>query len=123
MLIALKMIFITTFFNNKSQWKTSIFDYLCGFLSFCGVVLWIITRDGNTAIIFSIIANTMAGVPTVIKAYKSPQTEASWPWLATVVGMALTLFTLDEWTLSNAGFIFSILLTSGIIFLLVQRKR
>jgi len=52
-----------------------MFDLICGILSLVGLVLWMITKVGNVAIFFSIVADGLAAVPTLVKAYKYPDTE------------------------------------------------
>lgn len=112
--------FIASFVNKKAEWKITTFDIVCGVLSIIGLVLWLITRVGNVAITFSILADALAAVPTIVKAYKYPDTELAWPWIATVVGVVLTLLTLNELTFANSGFIIYILIVNTLIFALVQ---
>lgn len=114
--------FIASFTNKNAEWKLTRFDVLCGFLSAVGLILWLITKVGNVAIFFSIVADGLAALPTVIKAYKYPETEIAWPWLATCFGVILTLLTLQEWTFANSGFILYIFIVDLIIFILVQFK-
>ena len=79
-----------------------------------------ITKVGNVAIFFSIVADGLAAIPTVVKAYKYPDTEIAWPWIATVFGVVLTLLTLSKFTFANSGFILYILVVNSLIFTLVQ---
>lgn len=114
------MTFIGSFVNKQAEWKLTRFDLACGVLSLLGLVLWLVTRVGNVAITFSILADGLAAIPTIVKAYKYPHTEIAWPWLATVVGVVLTLLTLDALTFANSGFIIYILVVNLLIFSLVQ---
>ena len=114
------MIFIASFVNKKAEWKLTQFDLLCGFLSVIGLVLWLITKVGNVAIFFSIFADGLAAVPTIVKSYKYPDTELAWPWMATSIGVVLALLTLKEWTFANSGFILYLLIANVIIFTLIQ---
>jgi hypothetical protein len=116
------LIFIASFTNINAEWKLTSFDVACGFLSVVGLILWLITKVGNVAIFFSIVADGLAALPTLIKAYKYPETEIAWPWLATCVGVTLTLLTLQEWTFANSGFIIYIFTLDLIIFTFVQFK-
>lgn len=75
---------------------------------------------GNVAIFFSIVADGLAAVPTIVKAYKYPDTEIAWPWIATAIGVVLTLLTLSTWTFANSGFILYILVADLLIYVLVQ---
>jgi len=114
------MVFFASFVNKKARWEVTKFDLVCGFLSVIGLILWLITKVGNLAIIFSILADGLASVPTVVKAYKYPDTEIAWPWMATVVGIILTLLTLKEWTFAHYGFVVYILVINTVIYSLVQ---
>jgi hypothetical protein len=112
--------FIASFTNKKAEWKVTRFDFACGIFSAVGLILWLITKVGNVAIFFSIVADGLAALPTLVKAYRYPETELAWPWLATCVGVALTLLTLNEWTFANSGFIAYIFIVDLVIYGLVQ---
>ena len=113
-------VFIASFVNKQAEWKVTKFDLLCGVLSVAGLVLWMITKVGNVAILFSIVADGLAAVPTIVKAYRYPDTEIAWPWFATVVGVILTLLTISTITFANSGFIIYILVVNTLIYTLVQ---
>ena len=114
------MVLAGSFVNKNAEWKLTKFDLLCGLLSIVGLVLWQITKVGNVAIFFSILADTLAAVPTIVKSYKYPDTELAWPWISTCVGVVLTLLTLNELSFANSGFIIYIFFIDLIIFILVQ---
>jgi hypothetical protein len=114
------MTFVGSFINKKAEWKLTRFDLFCGVLSLLGLMLWLITKVGNIAIAFSIIADGFAAIPTIIKSYKYPDTEMAWPWIATSFGVLLTVLTLKELTFANSGFILYILVLNCIIYSLVQ---
>jgi hypothetical protein len=114
------IVFLASFINKQAEWKLTRFDLICGILSVLGLVLWMITKVGNVAIFFSIVADGLAAVPTIVKAYKYPDTEIAWPWIATVVGVILTLLTLSTFTFANCGFILYILVVNTLIYFLVQ---
>ena len=113
-------VFIASFVNKKAEWKVTRFDLVCGVLSILGLILWLVTRVGNIAITFSILADALAAIPTLLKAYRYPDTEIAWPWIATAFGVVLTLLTLNELTFANSGFIIYILIVNTLIFSLVQ---
>jgi hypothetical protein len=113
-------VLIASFVNKQAEWKLTRFDLLCGVLSLVGLVLWLVTKVGNVAIFFSIVADGLAAVPTIVKSYRYPDTELAWPWLATVIGVVLTLLTLPALTFANSGFIIYILVVNLLIFVLVQ---
>lgn len=115
-------IFISSFINKKSYWKITKFDLTCGALSILGLILWSITKQPNLAILFALIADGLASVPTIAKSYKFPETEHSFPWIASTIAGALTLLTITTWTFAYYAFPLSIFITNLLIFVLVAFK-
>lgn len=115
-------IFIASFVNKKSQWKLGRFDFICGTLSLVGLLLWYITKVDDVAILFGILADGLAALPTVVKSYNYPETENGWVYLAAAISATLTLLTIDTWNFAHWGFPVYILIVTLIIFTLVQFK-
>lgn len=116
------LVLIASFINKKSQWKLTKFDMICGVLSLIGLVLWQITKSGNIAIIFSILSDGLASLPTIVKAYKFPETEVAWPWLTSVIYAILALLTLTKWSFASAGFPIYYLFAVSSIYIFTQAK-
>jgi hypothetical protein len=115
-------IFIASFFNKNAEWRLTRFDLICGVLSLIGLLLWYITSSGNVAIVFSILADALAALPTVVKAFNFPETEMSWSYFSSTISAAITLLTVKVWDLANAGFPLYILIVTLVISGLVQFK-
>src|SRR5260221_11192052 len=88
------LIFIAFFLNKKAKWKVTKFDLFCGSFSVLGLILWYITKQGNVAIIFSLLADGFAALPTLIKSYHHPETESGWPYLMGTINSIITLLTI-----------------------------
>lgn len=115
-------IFIASFFNKNAKWKINGFDLFCGAMSILGLILWQVTKTVNIAIIFSIIADGMASLPTIIKSYKNPETEMAWTYFTTVISAIITLFAVKEYNFANIGFTIYLLIVCLVISMLVQFK-
>ncbi len=113
-------IFIASFVNKKAVWNLTGFDSICGVLSIVGLALWFITKSGNIAIIFSIVADGLAAIPTVVKSFNYPETESAWPYLASTISAILTLLTVKVWNVANVAFPLYIVLITLVIFSLVK---
>jgi hypothetical protein len=113
-------IFLASFINKQAEWKLTKFDLFCGLLSVVGLVIWLVSRVGNIAILLSILADGLAALPTIIKAYRFPESEIAWPWAFTALGNLLSLLTIKQWTLANYGFILYICIVTTLIFALAQ---
>lgn len=115
-------IFIASFVNKKAVWNLAGFDLICGALSIIGLVLWFITKSGNIAIIFSILADGLAAIPTLVKSFNYPETESAWPYFTSTISAILTLLTVKVWNIANIAFPLYIVLITLVIFSLVQFK-
>jgi hypothetical protein len=115
-------IFIASFVNKQAVWNLTGFDLVCGTLSIIGLVLWYITKSGNIAIIFSILADALAATPTIVKSFNYPETESAWPYFASTISAILTLLTVKVWNIANIAFPLYIVLITLVIFSLVQCK-
>lgn len=116
------IILIASFFNKKTQWKLGWFDFVCGALSLCGLFLWWITKTGDVAITFSIIADGLAALPTIVKTFRYPETESPLLYFTAAISATLTLLTLKNWTFASYGFPLYILIVTLIIYFLIQFK-
>jgi hypothetical protein len=116
------VIFFASFLNKKSQWKITKFDLICGAISLLGLLLWVVTKEGNLAILFAILADALAGVPTLIKSYKEPETESSGVYLFAAISAAITLLTLKEWNFATFVFPLYIVLICVTFFALIKFK-
>jgi uncharacterized membrane protein len=62
------LVFLSSFVNKKSYWQLTHFDTICGLFSFTAIIIWITLDAPLVAIIFAIIADVMASLPTFRKA-------------------------------------------------------
>ncbi len=116
------LIFIASFVNRKSQWKVSRLDYVCGLFSICGIIFWLITKTGNIAIIFSILADGLAAAPTVVKSYHFPETENYKVYLGGAILSTITLLTIKNWTIAEYAFPLYILVINIVLISLIKFK-
>lgn len=100
-----------------SFWDLNRFDILCGGMALLALIFWLITRVGNIAIIFSLLAEGMASLPTIIAAYKRPHQESPFVYICSAFVGAITLLTLKAWNLATMGFPLYLVVFSTIIFL------
>lgn len=113
-------VFFASFINKQAYWKISRNDLLCGLLAFIGLMLRRLSGIGNIAILFSIFAYGMAGLPTVIKSYHHPETENANGHLGSMLFALVTLLTIDEWKFEVYGFPLYIFLIMLVTYSLVK---
>ena len=80
-----------SFVNTKATWKLTKFDFACGALSLLGLLLWLASGRGNIAILFSIVADGLAALPTIVKSYSHPGSESWLVFLGGGISAGITL--------------------------------
>ena len=116
------LILIASFFNKKADWKLGKLDYICTALALAGIFLWAIIKDGNIAILFAILADALAAVPTIVKAYFYPETENHWAYSVALISAVITLLAIDRWDFAHYGFPINVLVVCIILVSLIKFK-
>jgi hypothetical protein len=116
------IIFLASFVNQKAYWRITKLDIVCGAISVLALIFWLITGKGVIAIIFSIVADLLAGVPTLIKAYQAPETEHHGVFRNGAISAIITLLTIKYWSFARAAFAIYILLICLILYALIRFK-
>lgn len=114
------LIFLGSFVNRRSEWRLNQLDLVCGILSILGLALWLTTGDGILAIIFAIVADGLAAVPTLVKAYKEPKSENWHAFLLGAISAGITLLTIDNWDFAHVGFPAYIFAVCIALFILIK---
>jgi hypothetical protein len=117
------IVVIASLLNKKAYWKISKLDIFCGTLSVSALALWYITGSGNVAILFSIIADVFAAFPTVLKAYKEPESETYLVFFLATLSAIITLLTIRNWSFANSAFAVYILLINALLFGIIFIKQ
>lgn len=98
------LIFLSSFINPKSYWKLEKFDYMLSVGIIIFLIFWAISQNIFFAIIFSIIADALASIPTLKKAYYFPETETVWPFLVGFINSTLSLFIMERYDFIEMAF-------------------
>ncbi len=117
------IVFIVSFFNRKSYWELTKFDAACGIFSIVGLVLWWFAGSPRLAILFLAIADGFASLPTILKAWKFPETETGPTYLASLFAVILVLPSIPVWNIENSAFQIYLLLANSALLFSVYRKR
>jgi len=116
-------VFAASFVNPKSYWKLEKFDYLCGICAFLGLILWGVIKEPILAIIFAIISDTFAALPTLVKSWKYPETETSTPYITSMLSALTSFLVIKTWNSSAYAFPAYLVFMSSLIILALYRKK
>jgi hypothetical protein len=117
------LVFFSSFFNRKAYWKLEKFDYACGLFSVLALMLWGITKEPSIAILFAILSDGSAAVPTLIKSWKYPKTEHPSVYAAGLFS-ALTSFTvIKSWAFAEVAFQIYLIIVCSLLLLFMYREK
>ncbi len=115
-------VLIASFKNKDAYWKLETFDYFCGACSVLALILWRVTHQPDIAIIFAILSDTFAAVPTLIKSWHHPDTESGEIYAAGLFGALTSFAAIHTWTFSSYAFpIYLVFINSSLTFAVYHR--
>ena len=117
------LIFLASFINPKSYWRLSSFDIACGACCVLALIIWLLVDSPELAILLAVAADGCAGLPTIVKAWKFPETESGLTFLAGLVSVILIIPSIPAWDVRNSAFQIYLLAANALIFFAVYRKR
>ncbi len=117
------LIFAASFFTRKAYWKLTWFDYFCGALSAVALALWFVTSDANLAISFAIVSDTLAGIPTLTKTWRNPETESPWPFITGVFNSLTSFAVATLWSFSELAFPAYLVVVNVVLVVAVYNKK
>ncbi len=86
------------------------------------LILWGITGNLEIAIIFAILSDFFAAIPTVVKAWKYPETETVLAYSAAAVSVITSLFVIKNWTFSEYAFPLYLITINISLVLIIYKK-
>lgn len=84
--------------KNKPDWSFTRLDIVCAILAATGLILWQLTDNPMLALVLGMAADLAAGIPTVLKAYRDPESEHAPAYFISTAAMVITLLTITEWS-------------------------
>ena len=116
------VVFLGSFFNRKSYWKLTWFDWFCGGLSLTALLFWQLASSPLIAVLLAAGANTFALIPTFIKAWNFPETETRLIYINSFLSAVLIIPAIPVWNIANSAFQISLMLGTGVMLVAVCRK-
>ena len=116
-------VLVVSLFVKRSYWKLTTFDYFCGFFSVLALILWSVTREANVAIIFAIVADAFAAIPTLKKAWTNPETESVWQYGAGLICALTSFAAVTHWVFPEYGFAMYLVAVDSCLILSIYGRR
>jgi len=117
------LVIIVALFKKNGYWEISVLDIICGVFSFLALVFYAFTHNLGISILFAILSDGLAAIPTIIKSWKFPETETSAVYMPSIINNILALLIIQKWFFSIYAFnIYLILVNVIILFCLYHKK-
>lgn len=117
------LIVTASFFNKKAYWKSEPRDYYLMGAAVVGIILWAVTDNPNLAILFSLLADLLAGIPTLVKSYKHPATESWIAYAISTLGFGISILSIQNFTFADSAFVLYLFTINGAFAVLASRGR
>ena len=117
------LILLASFLNEKAYWRTEPKDYALMAAAVLAFVLWALTDNPNLAILFALVADFLAGLPTLLKAYRYPGTESWVAYAISTVGFGVAILAIPSFTFEHYAFISYLFLLNLFLAAFASRAR
>lgn len=117
------IIFFASFFNPKGYWHLTRFDWICGTCAILAIGVWIFLKSPKLSILFAILGDSLAALPTIYKAWKFPNTETGFTYLLGLFGVLLVFPSIPNWNIENSAFSIYLLVANLTLVVAIYRKR
>ncbi len=117
------LVIIFSLIRKNGYWKINSFDIICGALSMLALVIYIFTKNLGLAIIFAIFSDLLAGIPTIVKSWKHPESEYSFLYLVGIFANIIGLLVIREWTFAVYSFGIYLVTMNIIIWFSINHKK
>lgn len=96
---------------KKYHWP----DFLCFALALGALAVWGVTKNPVFALLLTTCTSIFATIPTALKTYREPHSEAAFPWFLTAVASVFAILSTTLWNTANLIIPASNLVECGLI--------
>ncbi|KKP88703.1 MAG: hypothetical protein UR91_C0014G0009 [Candidatus Nomurabacteria bacterium GW2011_GWC2_35_8] len=109
--------------NKNAYWELTKLDMICGVLSLTSLVFYIYTHNLSISILFAILSDGLAFIPTFIKSWKFPETETNSVYFADIFNNILGLLIIKNWSFTIYSFLVYLAVFNLIEIFILYRKK
>ena len=117
------LILFASFINKKAYWRLRAFDYACGLISIAALILWAVTKNPDAAIVFAILSDAFAVIPTLIKCWRYPETETGLFYVAGLISALTSFVAINVWVFSAYAFLVYLVVADLVLMSAVYGKK
>lgn len=115
------LVVVAAFIIRQGYWKLSAFDYVCGGLSLIALGAWLLADSPILAILLAALADLFATLPTLLKAWRYPETETLYTYFVGLLTASIVIPAIPVWNIENSAFQVYLLIANTALFFTVLR--
>ncbi|OGI95086.1 hypothetical protein A3A03_04025 [Candidatus Nomurabacteria bacterium RIFCSPLOWO2_01_FULL_40_18] len=117
------VVIVISLLRKNSIWKIGKLDIICGILALLALVFYVFTHNLGISILFAILSDGLAAIPTLTKSWKFPETETASVYAVGIINNILGLLIIKNWVFTIYSFgIYFILINTAIVFCIYHKK-
>ena len=117
------LVIIISVLRKNAYWKINTFDVICGIISLISLILYVFTHDLSISILFAIMSDALAYIPTMIKSWNFPNTETGLMYIMGIINNIIGLLIIKSWIFPIYSFSISIIIFNLAIVFCIYRKK
>ena len=117
------LVIIITVLRKNAYWKINTFDVICGIISLISLILYVFTHNLSISILFAIMSDALAYIPTMIKSWNFPNTETGLMYIMGIINNIIGLLIIKSWIFPIYSFSISIIIFNLAIVFCIYRKK
>lgn len=113
------IVFLLSLKYGMGGWSKT--DLLCLFIALIGIITWKITNNPALGLYASVIADFTGMIPTLVKTYRSPDTEYLPVYILDILATVFTLLAIRNWQIQGFLYPLYLFVISLTMLLLITR--
>lgn len=112
------IVLAASFLSRHGAVRITGFDLACGGISVAALAAWLGLGHASLAVLFAVLADGAAAIPTIRKAWRRPHTENALFYVLIGIGATITLLTITDWRPASwmfAGYILALTVSMATI--------
>ena len=110
-------------FRKDNYWKISLFDIVCGSLAVLALIFYVFTHNLSVSIIFAILSDALAYLPTLKKSWYFPETESSSAYVGGALNNTIALSIIKNWSFAIYAFPAYLIFSNLLEICFIYRKK
>lgn len=116
------LVVVFSILRKNAYWKLNTFDIICGIFSVLALILYVLTHNLAASIVFAILSDLFAFIPTYAKAWKFPETETAALYFTGILNNILGLLIIKNWSFTIYSFGLYLTIANIVMVAILYRK-